>query len=42
MAPTSKPTPPDMTAKNDDDLDEPLGERQPEANDAFVCEGGCQ
>lgn len=25
-----------------DDLDEPLGERQPDADDAIVCEGGCQ
>jgi hypothetical protein len=42
MDPTTKPSPPDKTAENDDDLDEPLGERQPEANDAIVCEGGCQ
>jgi len=26
----------------DDDFNEPLGERQPGANDAIVCEGGCQ
>lgn len=42
MDPTPKPTSPDKTSENDDDLDEPLGERQPEANDAIVCEGGCQ
>lgn len=42
MDPTTKPTPPENTVVCDDDLDEPLGERQPEANDAIVCEGGCQ
>jgi hypothetical protein len=42
MDPTNKPTLPDKKSENDDDLDEPLGERQPEANDAIVCEGGCQ
>jgi hypothetical protein len=42
MDPTNKSTPPEITTENDDDLDEPLGERQPEANDAIVCEGGCQ
>lgn len=35
-APESKPV------DQDDDFNEPLGERQPEANDAIVCEGGCQ
>lgn len=29
-------------ADPDDDFNEPLGERQPGANDAIVCEGGCQ
>jgi len=29
-------------ADPDDDFNEPLGERQPDANDAIVCEGGCQ
>lgn len=42
MDPATKPTPPENTTGCDDDLDEPLGERQPEANDAIVCEGGCQ
>jgi hypothetical protein len=42
MDPANKPTQPNKTSENDDDLDEPLGERQPEANDAIVCEGGCQ
>lgn len=39
VAPTKPPTVP---ADPDDDFNEPLGERQPEANDAIVCEGGCQ
>lgn len=26
----------------DDDLDEPLGERQPEVNEVIVCAGGCE
>lgn len=39
VAPTVPPTVP---ADPDDDFNEPLGERQPEANDAIVCEGGCQ
>lgn len=42
MDSTNKPTPPDKPAEVDEDLDEPLGERQLEANDAIVCEGGCQ
>ena len=42
MDPTNKPTWADKIAEIDDDLDEPLGERQPEANEAIVCEGGCQ
>lgn len=42
MDPTTKTTPPDKSAENDDDLDEPLGERQLEANDGIVCEGGCE
>ena len=41
-----KPTPPATSeskpADSDDDFNETLGERQPEANDAIVCEGGCQ
>jgi hypothetical protein len=36
--PASETKPVDL----DDDFNEPLGERQPEANDAIVCEGGCQ
>ncbi len=31
-----------IPADTDDDFNEPLGERQPGANDAIVCEGGCQ
>jgi hypothetical protein len=31
-----------IPADPDDDFNEPLGERQPGANDAIVCEGGCQ
>jgi hypothetical protein len=31
-----------VPADPDDDFNEPLGERQPDANDAIVCEGGCQ
>lgn len=42
MESITKQTPPETSAVNDDDFDEPLGERQPEANDAIVCEGGCQ
>jgi hypothetical protein len=45
MDPNNKPTPPEkpeQPAISDDDFDEPLGDRQPEANDAIVCEGGCQ
>lgn len=38
--PTSSVTVP--AADPDDDFNEPLGERQPGANDAIVCEGGCQ
>jgi hypothetical protein len=42
----TKPAPPvtpeSKTADSDDDFNEPLGERQSEANDAIVCEGGCQ
>ncbi len=36
------PQKPETTSVSDDDFDEPLGERQPDANDAIVCEGGCQ
>lgn len=39
VSPTAKPTIPDDP---DDDFSEPLGELQPDANDAIVCEGGCQ
>jgi hypothetical protein len=42
MDPSTKPIPPENIVASDDDMDEPLGERQPEANDAIVCEGGCQ
>jgi hypothetical protein len=42
MDPTTKPTPPENTVASDDDLDEPLGERQPEANDVIICAGGCE
>ncbi len=31
-----------VPADPDDDFNESLGERQPGANDAIVCEGGCQ
>jgi hypothetical protein len=31
-----------VPADPDDDFNEPLGERQPGANDPIVCEGGCQ
>jgi hypothetical protein len=37
-----KPAPELKPADPDDDFNEPLGERQPEANDAIICEGGCQ
>ena len=39
VSPTAKPT---ISDDPDDDFNEPLGERQPGANDAIVCEGGCQ
>ena len=45
MDPTNKTTPPEkpeVSTEIEDDFDEPLGERQPDANDAIVCEGGCQ
>ncbi|MFN4872547.1 MAG: hypothetical protein ACK40T_12310 [Akkermansiaceae bacterium] len=45
MEPTNKTTPPEKPEETiviEDDFDEPLGERQPDANDAIVCEGGCQ
>lgn len=38
----AKPAPETKPVDLDDDFNEPLGERQPEANDAIVCEGGCQ
>jgi hypothetical protein len=38
----AKPAPETKLVDLDDDFNEPLGERQPEANDAIVCEGGCQ
>jgi hypothetical protein len=38
----AKPAPDTKPVDLDDDFNEPLGERQPEANDAIVCEGGCQ
>ena len=38
----TKPAPETKSVDLDDDFNEPLGERQPEANDAIVCEGGCQ
>ena len=31
-----------VRADPDDDFNESLGDRQPGANDAIVCEGGCQ
>ena len=37
--PPAKPT---IPVDPDDDLNEPLGERQPDANNAIVCEGGCE
>lgn len=40
--PAQKPAPVIIPANPDDDFNEPLGERQPGANDAIVCEGGCQ
>ncbi len=45
MEPTNITTPPEKPEEPiviEDDFDEPLGERQPDANDAIVCEGGCQ
>jgi hypothetical protein len=38
----TEPAPETKPVDLDDDFNEPLGERQPEANDAIVCEGGCQ
>lgn len=40
--PVANPAPAPKAADPDDDFNEPLGERQPDANDAIVCEGGCQ
>jgi hypothetical protein len=40
--PVANPAPESKPVDQDDDFNEPLGERQPEANDAIVCEGGCQ
>lgn len=41
-APVTIPASVKVPADPDDDFNEPLGERQPDANDAIVCEGGCQ
>jgi hypothetical protein len=42
VKPTPPVTPKSKSADSDDDFNETLGERQPETNDAIVCEGGCQ
>jgi hypothetical protein len=42
MESIAKPNPLEMPTVNDDDFDEPLGERQPNANGENVCEDGCQ
>ena len=41
-APDEEKKPAPQIADIEDDFDEPLGERQPEANEVIVCAGGCE